>query len=212
MSKLKQRLDMCVSDVATRNGGYAPTPHPSPPNNDGADNRREGRAANLWRSGLEAQSINTLSIPARCTAWKLKLNRRAVSHNPLNNVATRGSRVRWRLTTWTSDSLSTTNTTWLFDSAGPYSTAAATGQKNSPHCISALRCWRPASPLLADQQPERTVPGLMAGGIETIASCGHDSKPYANPDVDASDAKTNGVDAGARHAARPFQSAMCARQ
>ena len=118
-------------ELEMRRGGNATSPPPTPLTS--CDAHCCGAAAYLWRAGLDAQSINTLSTPARCTALKLKLYFRAVSHKPRSSAATRGSLDRRRLTTWTSDSLSTTNTTCLLVSNEPNSTTTATGQKNSPH-------------------------------------------------------------------------------
>ena len=83
------------------------------------------------RSGREAQSMTSLSLPGRWTAENEKLYRNAVSHSVRSSPQARGSRVRMRLSTWTSDSLSTVKTTCESGNTAPYSTAVTA--PSTPH-------------------------------------------------------------------------------
>ena len=71
-----------------------------------------------------------------------------------------------------------------------------------------LCCCLTASPLEADQEPERSLvarPHAHRKTMQHVGHAPHASRPYANPDVDASEAKTNNAVAGTRHHAVPFQ-------
>ena len=100
----------------------------------------------------------------------------------------------------------------LSTNLSPYSNTVASGEKNSPHCISELVDCLTASPLRADHTPALTAPGLNPGPSPSSTLAGHCSSTYAKPDVEASDANTHGSVTGARQRALPFQASTCSRQ